>query len=285
MSHSYVEIFQQPKQQNQQKISTSDRALAYGDGLFTTAKIADGKVLNLSAHIERLLSGVQRLAIDVELSGLKRRLAELAKDYPLAVLKVLISAGEGGRGYSRLGCSKGKVIISIHEFPVHYNTWHQQGINLGLAKTTLGVNPLLAGIKHLNRLEQVLVRQELDEREEDDVLVSNCLGHIIEASAGNVFWLTKQQASLATSGEKSSWLTPNLSMSGVDGLARQYLIQQLNKSDKYSVEIVEQKELVMSDINSMLVCNSVLGIAPVHEFAGSALSIAPVHQLQKEFTL
>ena len=282
MSQSHIEIFQHPKQN---MVSPSDRALAYGDGLFTTAKIANGKVLNLSSHLQRLEKGIKTLSIDAELAGLKQRIEMIACEYSLAVLKVLITAGEGGRGYSRLGCSKGKVIISIHDLPSHYEAWQQQGINLGVAKTTLGVNPMLAGIKHLNRLEQVLVRQELDQRSEDDLLVSNCLGQIIEASAGNVFWLTKQQASLTAQGDKMTWFTPNLSNSGVDGLARQILVEHLNQSAQYSVEVIEQQRLAPNDILSMLVCNSVLGIAPVKVFSGVTLDTAPVHQLQKELSL
>ena len=282
MSHHHVEIFQHPQLSG---ISVSDRAFAYGDGLFTTARIASGKVENVAAHLERLIHGANTLAIDVDLTGLAQRLEVLASNYSLAVLKVLISAGEGGRGYSRVGCEKGKVVISIHDYPAYYKTWQKHGIRLGIAKTRLGVNPMLAGIKHLNRLEQVMVRQELDARDEDDLLVSNCLGNIVEVSAGNIFWLPKRKASHSEETSRETWYTPSLTMSGVDGLARQQLIQKFSNSHKYAIEIVEQTTLTANAVDGMLVCNSVLGIAPVNEFAGTALNIAPVRQLQGEFEL
>ncbi|REL27183.1 aminodeoxychorismate lyase [Thalassotalea euphylliae] len=282
MSHHHVEVFQQAQTPS---INVSDRAFAYGDGLFTTAKITNGKVDNLAAHLERLINGVNTLAIDVDLTGLQQRLEALASGYSLAVLKVLISAGEGGRGYSRVGCEKGKAVISIHDYPAHYKAWQQHGIRLGIAKTRLGVNPMLAGIKHLNRLEQVMVRRELDARDEDDLLVSNCLGNIVEVTAGNVFWLPKGNNNHHNATSRETWHTPSLGMSGVDGLARQQLIQKLNGSNRYAIEIVEQSTLAANTVESMLVCNSVLGIAPVYEFSGTALNITPVSQLQGEFKL
>ena len=263
MSALHAEIFQQ----HSLTVTISERALAYGDGLFTTAKIASGEVQLLSQHLQRLTDGITLLGIDVSLDGLSERLAILAKDYQLAVLKVLITAGEGGRGYSRQGCSNAKVIITIHPFPEHYLAWQAKGIKVGDAATHIGINPMLAGIKHLNRLEQVLVRKELDKRHEDDLLVSHCLGDIVEASAGNVFWLNKGD---------NHWYTPDLSAAGVNGLMRQQLLSQIE-----NVQVVKQQTLNAEALISMLVCNSVMGIVPVSHYQGVPLALAPVLALQQ----
>ena len=128
-------------------ISITDRGLAYGDGVFTTAKVDQGKIQFLSEHLERLTKNCDQLSIALpDIDKIKHELKFVAQRFDLCVAKVIITAGEGGRGYSRQGCEKSTVIISFHAFPEHYLSWQQQGINLGVAQFKLGLNPLLAGI-------------------------------------------------------------------------------------------------------------------------------------------
>ena len=155
-------------QQNQ--IDIENRGLAYGDGLFTTAKIIDGKIQYLSSHIQRLLLGCEKLALlapnKVELT---KQLSLVAKQYDLAVLKVIITASGGGRGYARSTEPKNDLIIMVHDYPKHYDELAIEGITLGNSNQQMGINPMLSGLKHLNRLEQVLLRQELTNTNEDDL--------------------------------------------------------------------------------------------------------------------
>jgi len=246
-------------------IAVTDRGLAYGDGVFTTAKVIRGKVQFLTKHLERLTSNCRQLSITLpDINKIERELKTVAQGFELCVAKVIITAGSGGRGYSRQGCDKSTVIISFHAFPEHYLLWQQQGIHLGIAKFKLGLNPLLSGIKHLNRLEQVLIRQELDNRHEDDLLVLNCAENIIEASAANIFWL-----------KNNTWYTPKIAESGISGLMRHHVINTLNKAEKNSVEIIEAKITMLDNIDAMFVCNSVMDIVPVSQLQERTLQLAP----------
>ena len=260
-------------------ISITDRGLAYGDGVFTTAKVEQGKIQLLSEHLERLTTNCQKLSIALpDIDKIKGELKSVAQRFELCVAKVIISAGQGGRGYSRQGCEESTVIISFHDFPEHYLTWQQQGISLGIAKFKLGLNPLLSGIKHLNRLEQVLIRQELDKRNEDDLLVLNCADNIIEASAANIFWF-----------KNNTWYTPKIVESGISGLMRHQTLDILNNDKNKPVEIIEAKITILDNIEAMFICNSVMNIVPVSQFQQKKLALAPsrliVNRIQESLSV
>ena len=249
--------------QQEQHLSVKNRGLAYGDGVFTTAKVVNGNVQLLSAHVERLITSCKKLNIDLpDMNEIKTELTQTAQRFELSVAKVIITAGDGGRGYSRQGCSTSNVIITFHAFPEHYASLQKQGIHLGIFSSKIGVNPLISGIKHLNRLEQVLIRQELDNRNEDDLLVINCFDNVIEASAGNVFWF-----------KDNIWHTPTLSESGVEGLMRNHILQHC--SNHYEMRVVNAKLSALESIDAMFICNSVMGVMPVRQFENRILSLTP----------
>ena len=175
-------------------LNINDRGLAYGDGLFTTAKIVDGRIELLTHHLNRLEDGCKKLSISLpNLSiqdALAKQLTKVAANYPLGILKVMITSGSGGRGYSRIGLNEDatNTIVMVFDYPQQYDALAKTGITLGVSKQKIGINPMLAGIKHLNRLEQVLIRHELDERHEDDLIVRNASEQVVEASCANLFY-------------------------------------------------------------------------------------------------
>jgi 4-amino-4-deoxychorismate lyase len=178
----------------------------------------------------------------------------------------MITCGSGGRGYSRLGSEQAKVIVSLHDYPKFYPQWQQEGIHVGVSEQKLGINPMLAGLKHLNRLEQVLLRAELDKRLEDDLLVSDINGHVIECCSANVFWL-----------KSGLWYTPLLTTSGVAGLMREKIL--LNNTH------IQQGDFPLSsldNIDAMFISNAILGIVPVRIFNGQQLDISLVNSMQKQ---
>ncbi len=246
-------------------ISLSDRGLSYGDGIFTTAKILDGQVELLDLHIQRLQKSCQKLAIaSPDFEKIEQELIDVAKRYQLAVIKVVITAGQGGRGYSRLDNSAANVIISVSNFPQHYEQWTKLGIEIGISEHRLGKNPMLSGVKHLNRLEQVLIRAELDHRPEDDLLVINIDDRVIESSCANVFWFVEDQL-----------FTPDIQSSGVAGLMRDVILKSRN-----DVQVVSVSISALSECSAMFICNSVMGIIPVVQFEHRTLSISPVLTVQ-----
>jgi len=229
------------------QVATSDRALNYGDGIFTTILVNQGQCQDLTAHIQRLQQGIKLLAItnidaDV-LQALASQLVNIAVDQTTAVLKVLISRGTGARGYSSVGCDTPLIVVSLGQFPKHYLTLRQHGIALGVSTIALGLNPLLAGIKHLNRLEQVLVRQQIDSSDFDDAVVLDCQGYIVETAIANIFWV-----------KDNIVYTPSLDLAGVNGIMRGKVLAWLStagyqvKSDRYRLgSIISAEEVFITN--------------------------------------
>ncbi len=254
--------------QQQNTLSITDRGLAYGDGLFTTAKIVDGKVAMLEQHLERLTTGCKQLGICIgSFDELSKQLEQAALNFTLAVLKVVITAGSGGRGYSRDGLDKSStnIIIMVFDFPTHYLDQVNVGISLGISNQQMAISPMLSGLKHLNRLEQVLLRAELDEQEEDDLLVTNASGNVIETTSANFFYWIGEQL-----------YTPEIDVSGVNGLMRQSIMTQLTN--------VTVKQTSLSDLeqaDAMFICNSVMGVMPVKQYNGRRMSIQAATSLRK----
>jgi len=244
------------------EMSINDRGFSYGDGLFTTAKIIDGKVLMLTEHINRLVFGCAQLGLPkFDSQQLRHDLTLVAKPFCHDVLKVIITAGVGGRGYSRVHSNKAEshlnIIIMVFDFPAHYEQWKKTGITLGVSQQRMGINPMLSQVKHLNRLEQVLFRAELDDVKEDDLVIMNINDHIIETSSANIFWWTNNQL-----------YTPDIINSGVAGLMRQCI---LDNHKSTTVSTFSLPELEQAD--EIFICNSIMGIVPVKQYKDKALSI------------
>jgi len=250
------------------QISTYDRGLAYGDGLFTTAKIVDGCVQMLSQHIERLRHGCNILKIQgCNFSTVESHLVDVAHRYETAVLKVMVTAGEGGRGYSRQGTSSPNIIVKVAAFPTHYYDWQKNGIVMCDASIQLGLNPLFAGLKHLNRLEQVLIRDELDQKDVDDLFVYDLNNNLIETSCANVFWF-----------EAGQLFTPEIKTSGVAGLIRAKIIKHFPNT-----KIIQATHNNLKCADAIFITNSVMEIVPVRQYQGTELDMDKVHQFSAQF--
>ncbi|WP_082768807.1 aminodeoxychorismate lyase [Paraglaciecola hydrolytica] len=268
--------------QFQDKIDVAERALQYGDGCFTTMAFSQNKLLLWPLHLARLQNNCQRLAINfLQWQALHESALNLIaqSEHKNGVIKIIISRGKGGRGYSPLNVSESSYIVSLHTLPVHYAGWQQQGIKLGLSPVKLAIQPLLAGLKHLNRLEQVLIKQALDLTEFDDVLVCDSNDNIIEASAANVFWLHKGQ-----------WFTPMLDGCGVAGVMRRTICQML-AAQSQPVKEIHQIFTLDFAAEEMFICNALMAIVPVTTLSVPMLnqqwtfSHSKVAQLQTELNI
>lgn len=254
-------------------VSILDRGLSYGDGIFTTIKVIDGQCELLSQHITRLEQGITRLSITpINLILLRNDLVAKAQKHSTGVLKVMVTRGEGKRGYSSLGCDSPNIIIIAGNLP-DYQSHQTNGIKLGVSNVTLGINPLTAGIKHLNRLEQVLVKQDIDEQEWTDALVLDCQGYIVETSMANVFWRIGNNV-----------YTPSLEFSGVNGLMRQQVIKTLNEqsvsqnSEWASITIIENR-FILNDIlkaDEVFITNCLMGIVPIIAIDNNSYQIGDI---------
>lgn len=239
----------------QVQLPASDRAIQFGDGCFTTARIVEGKVCLLEAHLQRLRTACEKLFIPfAQWTALENEMTDQAHGVERGVLKVIITRGSGGRGYSAAGCQDPVRILSVSAWPAHYDRWRQEGITLALSPVRLGRNPQLAGIKHLNRLEQVLIRSHLEQTDADEALVLDSEGFITECCAANLFWRQGKDV-----------FTPRLDQAGVNGLMRQFCLRQLAHSGFRVVE-VQAREAALADADEIVVCNALMPVVPVRQY-------------------
>ncbi|MEH0885701.1 aminodeoxychorismate lyase [Enterobacter sp. UNJFSC 003] len=239
----------------QEALPASDRATQFGDGCFTTARIVDGDVCLLDAHIRRLQNACQSLFIPYsEWGTLRGEMRLLASENDSGVLKVIISRGSGGRGYSGAACQHPTRILSVSAWPAHYARWRDEGVTLTLSPIRLGRNPMLAGIKHLNRLEQVLIRTHLEQTDADEALVLDSEGFITECCAANLLWRQGREV-----------FTPSLQQAGVKGIMRQFCLQHLAHSDFRVVEVSAQEEALHS-ADEVIICNALMPVIPVRAY-------------------
>ncbi|OED41649.1 aminodeoxychorismate lyase [Endozoicomonas sp. (ex Bugula neritina AB1)] len=246
----------------QTNLPVSDRGLAYGDGVFETIRIASGQPTLVSLHWWRLKDSCRRLGIILDTPTLICEVDAFLKTQEVGdcILKVIITRGSGGRGYSPEGCQHTTRCLSLHPLPVRPVDPAFSGARVMSCKLRLG-RSVLAGMKHLNRLEQVMARSEWQGSQWDEGIVSDFDEFLIEGTMSNLFIVTGD----------GRLLTPDLSHCGVAGVGREYI---LNKAKALGLRVeVGQYRLADLDIVEMFLCNSVNGVWPVVEFAGHCLDI------------
>lgn len=246
-------------------VSLMDRSFQYGDGCFTTMLTRKGQIQYWSKHIERMNACLDALYIPrPDWNQVEQWLALAAKEDDKAGLKLHISRGQGGRGYSPTQVGTPNVTISAFPFPSHYEKWTETGIELGIAKTRLGHNPLLAGHKHNNRLEQVLVKAEMDQQTLLDGIVLDIADRVIETSMANLFWVKNDRI-----------YTPDLSFAGVNGVMRRVVLQQAQDSG-FECEIGHFHLDQVLSADEIFISNSVLGVAPIHTVSSTPFNIGKI---------
>ena len=235
-------------------LPANDRAVQFGDGCFTTARIKDGSVRFLAQHLGRLQQACEKLLIPfAQWSVLESEMQQLAVAHQQAVLKVMITRGSGGRGYSAANCQHPTRLLSVSAYPSFYPQWREQGISLALSPIRLGINPHLAGIKHLNRLEQVLIRTHLEQMQAQEALVLDSDGWLTECCAANLFWRKGSQV-----------FTPYMDKSGVNGTMRQHIIACLADSPWQVTQVRERPES-LAQADELLICNALMPVVPVNQ--------------------
>jgi 4-amino-4-deoxychorismate lyase len=221
----------------------TDRGQAYGDGLFETMRVHRGEVPWWDAHWARLALGAQRLRIALPAQErVRARAAELLADGDDRVLKLLVVRGGNARGYAPQAGAETHWTLERHPLP----PVAPGALRLHWCETRLAVQPLLAGIKHCNRLEQVLARAECVEAGADEGLVRDVDGNVVSATSANLFAY-----------RDGAWLTPPLQRCGVAGTCRAALMVPLDAREQpLGVAAVDSAEAVF-------LCNAVRGILPV----------------------
>lgn len=246
-------------------VSLSDRSFQYGDGCFTTILTKKGEIQQWPLHIERMQSCLDLLAIQMpDWEQVKAWLDKAALLETVAGLKLHISRGEGGRGYSSVGAGSSTVTISSFSYPSHYLDWQKKGVDLGVCQLKLGIMPLLAGHKHNNRLEQVLLKREMDQSEFQDGVVMNIYDHVVETTMANLFW-----------SKNGALHTPSLHLSGVAGIIRKVILN-IAQDSGLEVSIGDYSLSHLLDADEIFITNSILGVAPVTKIDKSLFPIGAI---------
>ncbi|HWS77813.1 MAG TPA: aminodeoxychorismate lyase [Thermomonas sp.] len=236
-------------------IDPGNRGLAYGDGLFETMRVHRGGLPLWPRHLARLREGARRLGIGLPDAGfIEARIAEVAGGHDAGVIKLLLTRGEGGRGYAAPAASVPAWVLALHPLPASTAA----GLRLQWCETRLAGQPALVGIKHCNRLEQVLARAECERAGCDEGLVRDMAGNAICATSANLLVL-----------RGGRWCTPRVDACGVAGVLRGWLLEQ---------GLAELAVLAPGEVESgdaLALCNAVRGILPVASLGARAWAPHP----------
>ena len=233
-------------------VPAMDRAIQYGDGLFETIAVREGRPELWSAHMERLGTGCERLGISVPEPGtLLREALQLARGRECGVLKIILSRGGGGRGYCPPDSPSPTRIVSLHPLPEWPREFWSEGVVTRICATRLGLNGQLAGIKHLNRLEQVLARAEWQDPAIAEGLMLDFDGRLVEGTMSNLF--------LVRDGVLQ---TPDLSRCGVAGIMRGVVLEEARRRG-IPCETGPLRREDLAFAQELFLTNSLIGIWPV----------------------
>jgi len=230
-------------------LNVLDRGFAYGDGVFRTMRAAQREIPFWARHYRKLASDCAVLGItcpDEEL--LRRELNEVLRSETDCILKVTVTRGLGGRGYAvPLQPTVTRIVASFPLPPVP-SQYHRSGVRARWCNMRLSIQPRLAGVKHLNRLENVLARSEWNDSEIAEGLMLDTEANVIAGTYCNLFLF-----------EQGRLVTPDLSGCGIAGVQRERVFEAaIRLGIACSVEAISRARVCNSD--QVLLVNSVIGL-------------------------
>ncbi|PPD30162.1 MAG: aminodeoxychorismate lyase [Methylomonas sp.] len=252
-------------------IDVSDRGFQYGDGVFETIEVFQGKPLFWQRHIDRLQKGCQTLRIPCPDSALlQAEASDISVGADRAVLKLMITRGSGGRGYRQPDPILPTRVLSLHPFPQYPGHFDTEGIVARFCNQCLAINPGLAGIKHLNRLEQVLARAEWQDDSVQEGLMLDYQGQVIEGTMSNLFFV-----------KNAVLYTPSLTNCGITGIVRQLVTEiAILKGIEFAEIQADQQSVLQAD--ELFLTNSVIGIWPVKQLDQQHFSLGSITRMVQQ---
>jgi 4-amino-4-deoxychorismate lyase len=237
----------------EQTISVFDRGFSYGDGVFRTMKIHNGLPVSWPFHYQKLVAdcaviGIVCPSAELLMSDLQKLFEqELFSENISQVAKIIITRGEGERGYAPPVITVPTRVIIKSEFPHYAASNYEQGVQLHVCNIRLAAQAKLAGIKHLNRLENVMARMEWREESIFDGLLLDQSGSVIECTMSNIFVRFGNEL-----------ITPDLTQCGVSGITRQRILGLSNVLGLTTViKSITLEQLLKAD--EVIICNSLFG--------------------------
>ncbi len=252
-------------------ISTRDRGLLYGDGVFRTLRVSGGRALHWPLHYLKLQNDCTLLGIHCpDLALLSAELDGLLMIHPNSVLKLIVTRGTGNRGYAPSAQAEATRIWEAYPLPEYPADWAIKGIRACWCQLRLAQQPRLAGIKHLNRLENVLAAGEWENKDFAEGLLMDASGNVIEGTRSNLFLV-----------KHGKLVTPDLSRCGVAGVQRGRVIEWAKRQHMpVQVRDVTQDDILQAD--ELFLVNSIMALWPIRELGTKHWSAFPiVSKIQK----
>ncbi len=251
-----------------EQISVRDRGLQFGDGVFRTMRCSGAEIILFDAQYERLRHDADKLGIVAPTKAMLERWLEPvvgSHGSGPSVIKVILTRGESERGYAVPEGIQPNCVVYAQPVPASGRQWRNEGISARICATRLAVQPALAGIKHLNRLENILARREWDGGEIAEGLMLDTDGFVVEGVMSNLFFVWQGRL-----------LTPDLSRCGVAGVMRDAIMrQQATEIGRFEMETLLQAD-------EAFVCNSVMGIVPLRRIGDKTFPIGSVTRSLQE---
>jgi 4-amino-4-deoxychorismate lyase len=242
-------------------VSVLDRGLSYGDGLFETIRLVHGLAPLWARHMARLRDGCRRLAMPVpDVERLLRETLAVTQGLDHAVVRITLTRGAGTRGYAPPASPNPTRIVAGFDAPDMHGDAYVSGIRVRWCETRLGLQPLLAGLKHLNRLEQVLARAEWSDAAIPEGLLLDLEGNVISATMANLFAVID-----------GALVTPSVERCGVAGVAR---AEVLAHRPGTRIKRLRPDDLVRA--SELFLSSSVRGILPVQAVGDTVYVPGPV---------
>ncbi len=242
-----------------------DRGLEFGDGLFETIAVSGSRPRLLERHLARLAGGCERLGLaGPEPGALAAELTAAALRPGTGLLKLIVTRGAGGTGYGIGPAARARRYLYAGPARARPADWAAEGVAVRLLTTRLAEQPLLAGLKHLNRLEQVLARRELDAGgAAQEGLLCDVHGRLVCGTMSNVFAVIDNRL-----------VTPSLERAGVAGVMRAALIDRWQAAGT-AVEVRDLEPPALDGASELFLSNALIGVWPVRRLGARALAPGP----------
>jgi 4-amino-4-deoxychorismate lyase len=250
-------------------VHPDERGFQYGDGLFETVAIRGGKARLWSYHAKRLNASCRKLGLEQPAHGvlaayLQAALRDTSENTDCCVAKVIVTAGVARRGYARYMPTPTETYIGLFSASPPNKPAYLKGVATVLCETRLGVGSALAGLKSLNRLEQVLASSEVAPTGAFEGITLDAEGRVICGTMSNVFIVRDNEVK-----------TPALHRCGVAGIMRELVLEELQKHDAAATVC----DLELADLESadeVFITNSQMGAVPVHRCDAMRWPVGPI---------
>lgn len=241
--------------------AVSSRALQYGDGVFRTALYHQGELIDWSLHLQKLAEDCQALQITPPDDGaLTAEAHEVAQGRGTATIKLIVARQYAGRGYRPSGSQSERWVMALEASAADVPAY-RRGIVTTLSPVTISEQPMLAGVKHLNRLDQVLASCDWP-ADVQEALMRDSAGRLICGTRSNLF--------VVRNGEL---LTPKLDRCGIAGIMRLKVLECSRRMNlkHHQIDLLPQD---LAQAEEVFLTNSLIGIWPLRQL-GAQVWTAP----------